>query len=701
MAQKKNEEYKYYIKKASSPIMIDGVMNEEGWKNATPVSDFFMVLPMDTGMSRLHTEFRMTYDQRKIYIIATCFKNGGPIYVESLRRDWVFPKNDNFSIYIDPFNNQTNGFSFGCNAAGAQRDGILFEGGTNDLSWDNKWMSAVKQDSTKWVVEIGIPFKSIRYREGITEWGINFSRSDLMTTEKSSWAPVPRQFPTASLAYAGTLVWDEPPPKQTANISFIPYVLASTSKNYEQGNPIDYRNKIGSDIKVGITSSLNLDLTINPDFSQVEVDQQVTNLDRFELFFPERRQFFLENADLFANFGYANIRPFFSRRIGLNAPIIGGARLSGNLNKDWRIGLMDMQTGKGKDNGMPGQNFAVVSLQRRVFNRSSIGVLFVNKQSSIDTAKASINRYNRNFGLEYNLASRDNLWTGKAFFLKSFTKGRDGKDMVQAAHLRYNAKNWNVLLQQEFVGKNYIAEAGFIQRSGYIKLTSQIGYLFFPQKGKILSYGPQLSLARFYDERFNRTDDVSSFAFVFNTRKASTFRVSLFDEYLKLLKPFDPTNSKKDTLPTGSIHQWKTLQMDLTSKPQSLFTYTFNSSYGGYYANGTRLYLGATLGYRFQPYVSISANVSYNNIHLPQPWNKTVFWLTGSQVDVTLTNKIFFYTFFQYNSQQKNININTRFQWRYNPVSDLFIVYTDNYFPAPFSVRSRALVLKLTYWWNK
>ena len=167
-----------------------------------------------------------------------------------------------------------------------QQDGLMYEGGKVDLSWDNKWNSAVKKDDDKWIFEASIPFKTIRYKKGITKWGINFSRLDLKTTEKSSWAPVPRQFPTASLAYTGILVWDQPPPEAGSNISIIPYVLGGASKNYKDETPTSYKKEIGFDAKVAVTSSLNLDLTVNPDFSQVEVDRHVTNLDRFELFFP-------------------------------------------------------------------------------------------------------------------------------------------------------------------------------------------------------------------------------------------------------------------------------------------------------------------------------------------------------------------------------------------------------------------------------
>src|SRR6187200_2350 len=375
-AQKKNDAFQLSIKSATSPINIDGIMDETSWLEANVASDFFMVLPMDTSMAKVRTEVRMTYDDQNLYLIATCFHLlPGRYFVESLRRDFAFGKNDNFLLFMDTFDDQTNGFSFGANAAGAQWDGLMYEGGKVDLSWDNKWTSVVKKDDDKWVFEASIPFKTIRYKKGITKWGINFSRLDLKTTEKSSWAPVPRQFPTASLAYTGILVWDQPPPVVGSNISVIPYVLGGSSKNYEGNHGATSQHKFGTDIKLGITSSLNLDLTINPDFSQVEVDRQVTNLDRFELFFPERRQFFLENGDLFANFGYASIRPFFSGRIGLGVPIKYGARLSGKLNKNWRIGAMDIQTGKVEEDYLPRQNFAVIALQRKVFARSNIGVV--------------------------------------------------------------------------------------------------------------------------------------------------------------------------------------------------------------------------------------------------------------------------------------------------------------------------------------
>ncbi len=707
-AQKENADFRLHIRKTQGTINIDGVVDEKAWEETDVADDFFMVLPEDTGKAEQQSEIRMCYDDKHIYLAAIFYHNPpGPYYVESLRRDFSFGKNDNFLLFIDPFNNQTTGFSFGANASGAQWDGTMNNGKSVDLNWDSKWISEVKQDKEKWVVEMAIPFKSIRYKKDVKEWGINFSRLDLKSSEKSSWTPVPRQFPTSSLAFSGVLVWDEPPPPTGINFSLIPYVLGSVHTDNVDGNDTEYETKIGGDVKFALTSSLNLDLTINPDFSQVEVDQQIVNLDRFELFYPEKRQFFLENADLFANFGYATIRPFFSRRIGLEVPIKAGVRVSGNLNEDWRMGLMDMQTASDKETGLPGQNFAAVSFQRKVFSQSSIGVLFVNKESTdypieSDEYYELYPKYNRNVGLEYNLASYDNLWTGKAFVFKSFSPDDQGNGFTQAANIEYKTQNWNFGFKEEYVADDYRAEVGFVPRTGYFKINPFVGYLFYPEKkSTILSHGPRATNISYFNEDFKNTDYLNLLQYYLNFRNRSSFRMTLINEFVELQEPFDPTGSGKPELPAGSKHYWNALRLNYISKPQSMFTYSIGSRVGGYYQDGSWFSLNNELGYRFQPYVSLSSVISYNNIKMPAPWNTTEFWLIGAKADITFTNKLFFATLFQYNEQSKNFNLNSRFQWRYQPASDLFVVYTYNDQLAPFTETTQTLTLKLVYWFNK
>lgn len=713
-AQKQNESYQLRIHRAPAPIVIDGDAHEPGWANSEVVSDFWMVLPMDKERARVRTDVRMAYDDRNLYLSAICFHGHvpGPYMVESLRRDWSFGRNDNFIFFLDTFDDQTNGFTFGVNAEGAQWDGLLYEGGRANLSWDNKWFSAVKSYEDRYELEIAIPFTSIRYKKDLTRWGVNFSRLDLKTTEKSSWTPIGRQFPTASLALTGVLLWDEPPPSPGPNISLIPYALAGFSRDYEKRTPTKSRYDAGGDAKIAIGSALNLDLTFNPDFSQVEVDQQVTNLDRFELFFPERRQFFLENGDQFANFGYATIRPFFSRRIGLGGvPIRFGSRLSGKLDQDWRLGAMFMQTGPAPDLDLPSQNFSVFALQRRVFSRSNIGMLFVDKQPT-GTASAqplSGGTYDRNLGAEYNLASANNLWTGKLLYLRSFSSAQGGGN-VYAGHLQYNSRRWLILGQSENVDQRYTAEVGYVPRRGYHRAQATFGYTFLPEGGRFLSHGPIVTTSNFFDSKWRNSDYETAFGYTVTLRDQSVFSTDAVLNYVRLLNPFDPTNSGKDKLEAGSAHRWNHWSAKYDSKQQSVVRYGFSALYGGYYEGGTRLNLTGTLSYRFQPFVSLAGQANYNDIRLREPWGRTTFWLVGPRFDVTLTNTLYFTAFIQYNEQQNNMNVNTRFQWRYQPASDLFVVWTDNYLPnhlqpgqnlpGLFTVRNRALVMKWTYWWN-
>ncbi len=702
-AQKKNEGFHYAIRRATSAIIVDGALEEQAWKAAAVATDFFMVLPMDTSCADLRTEVRMAYDDRFLYVSAVNFQPH-PVRVESLRRDWNFGKNDNFIFFMDPFDDQTNGFTFGANAAGAEWDGQQYDGGTADLYWENRWYSAVKQHPDRWVFEAAIPFKALRYKKDITRWGINFSRNDLTTTEKSSWAPVPRQMPTASLAYTGTLDWDVPPPRAGRNVALIPYVLGGGTQNYRPNAPFDGRADGGLDAKVAVTSSLNLDATVNPDFSQVEVDRQVTNLDRFELFFPERRQFFLENSDLFNNLGLSNLRPFFSRRVGLNAPIHGGARLSGRLDKNWRIGVMDMQTGETDGHGAPPQNFGVFTLQRRVFSRSNFTGFFINKQSFDREGYPGQPAFNRNAGLEFNPASNNDVWRGKFLFFKSFDPGSQGDDYAAAGNIRYNNRRLTWELRQEYVGEHYNPEVGYLPRRGYHKTTYSAAYNFFPKSRLLLTHSPGVSGFSYMSEWNNSIENETAFFYTLNFRNRDVFTAWVGNNYVKLLDAFDPTNFKGVKIPAGTHHIWNSWGTSFTSRPQSLFTYGWDTRYGGYYADGTRLRLAINAAYRLQPFGSLALAAEYNEIKFPADnafaLPNAYFWLIGPRLDVTFTKKIYFTTFLQYNEQARNVNLNTRFQWRYAPASDLYIVYTDNYLPEGFAVKSRAFAVKLTYWWN-
>jgi hypothetical protein len=694
------DSYTLRIVETDEKVTIDGYLNETIWKTAGKTGKFARILPIDTGFASAQTVVMMAYDKSNLYLAAVCYDTlPGKRPVESLRRDFSFGKNDNFIAFIDTYNDQTNGFAFGISAAGAQWDGLQANGGFVSLDWDCKWRSAVKNYPDRWVIEFSIPFRSIRYNEGDTEWGINFSRLDLKSSEKSSWAPVPRQFQSANLAYTGTLVWDKPLPKAGLRFSLIPYISGKALQDVEAGEPAEYDASVGMDAKLTLSTSMNLDLTINPDYSQVEVDRQVTNLDRFELFFPEKRQFFLENSDLFASLGSQRIRPFFSRRIGLDVPVIVGGRLSGKMGENYRIGLMDMQTGI--RDSIPASNFGVLAIQRKVFQRSNIGAFIVNKQVTNipEDSLFSGNKYNRVAGMDFNLASVDNRWTGKAFYHQAFYPDAPGESFALSGAIAYNTQHLLLSWNQAWVGRNYLAETGYVPRKGFHQINPEFRYKFFPSSKKVVNHGPGARVDMFFKPDFTLTDRIVALTYGIEWLNRSRLTGGVQQSFIELLEPFDPTNSGGDSLAAGSRHTWTDAGLVFSSDTRKLFNYVVSGRYGGYY-NGIRLNLSGELNYRVQPYGSLAMVVSYNKIELPDPYNDAELILIGPRLDVTFTDKIFFTTFVQYNNQIDNVNVNLRFQWRFAPVSDLYIVYTSNTYPENFIAKNRALVVKLSYWFN-
>ena len=680
-------------------IVIDGELTETVWKNAATAKDFFRITPIDTGLATARTEVKLAYNDDHLFAAIICYdKVLGKRPVESLRRDFSFPKNDNFIIFIDTYNDQTNGFAFGVSAAGAQWDGIQADGGDVSLDWDCKWFSAIKEHDDHWVAEFAIPFRSIRYQDGVDEWGINFSRFSLLQNEKSAWAPVPRQFKSSTLAFTGTLQWDKPPPKQGTRFSIIPFLSGQGLENIDAGIPPNSDVDSGLDAKVTLSTSLNLDLTINPDFSQVEVDQQRTNLDRFELFFPEKRQFFLENSDLFASLGSKNIRPFFSRRIGLATPVIGGARLSGKLGPNYRLGIMNMQTNGNEET--PATNFTVATLQRKVLTRSSLSIFIVNKESDLQgNANGGENSYNRVGGIDFNLASADNLWTGKTFFHQAIYKNAGANAFAAATSIKYNNGTVSGQMGYSVVGTDFQADVGFIKRTGFHRFGPHLEYKFYPNKGKILNHGPTFKFDNVLDEDLKPMDRELELKYIINYIDRSKLSAELERGFVKLLEPFDPTNTGGDTLASGSAYNWNEFSMKYESDARKTINFTSNIRYGGYY-NGNKFSFNGEINYRVQPYVNLSISTTYDKIDLPKPFKSMAFLLIGPRLDLTFTNKLFLTTFVQFNDQADNVNLNLRFQWRFAPVSDLFIVYTNNAYPADFRTKDKALVAKISYWFN-
>jgi hypothetical protein len=708
-----------HIKHAKGAIKVDGILEEEDWDDAQVMGNFWQFFPQDISLAKCKTQVRLTYDDQYLYFSAKCYNiHEERNYVTpSLRRDFRGEANDAVTFTIDAFQDNTNAFQFGVNPFGVQREGLVVNGGNVptdlDLAWDNRWVSAAKQYQGLWIVEMAIPFKTLRFKEGGTQWNVKFYRVDSDAAERSVWPKVPRQFSIVNLAFVGKLIWDKPLKKPGANTVLIPYALSKYSETRKEGFQSNKSLGIGGDAKIAVGPALNLDLTVNPDFSQVEVDQQVTNLDRFEIFFPERRQFFLENADLFGEFGAVGLRPFFSRRIGVardtstgqnvQNSIYAGARLSGKINDKTRLGVMTMETARDIKIGQPSVNYSVVALQRKIFARSNIGLIAINKDpikdAGISDPGRKIYNYNRVLGVDYNLASKDNKWNGKFFHHQSFSPGNNSHSGVSSASIFYNKTNFDALFTAQSVGANYNPETGYARRRNYQRFAGTVDWKFYPKQGPIQSHGPGLDFDVLGNKLYGITDWDANLLYQIKFRNTALLLMRASHEYVYLFSAFDPTNTGGKKLPVGGGYGYNYLYTNFTSDARKRIFYIFTAQKGGYYA-GSRTNVDASINYRIQPFGVIAATISYNSIHQPEPYNTANLFLIGPRIDLSFSRSLFWTTFVQYNSQIRNVNINSRFQWRFRPVSDLFIVYTDNYYSDSFVNKNRALVLKFTYWLN-
>jgi hypothetical protein len=727
------------IRKAVGPITLDGVLDEQDWLKASIATDFFLNFPVDTVKASFQTEARVTFDDHNLYISFVCYDDQTPDIVQSLRRDFDYDNNDNVGFVLGPYNDRINGFFFVITPRGVQMEGTVAQGGIGgdsfSAAWDNKWFSHVEKYDDRWIAELAIPFKSFRFKSNLKEWNINFVRWDLKRNLSSSWIAVPIQYDIGAFAYSGQLVWEDPSPEASTNISLIPYVagVASSDQQTEpRSNTTDLQ--AGFDVKIGVTPSLNLDLTVNPDFSQVEVDRQVINLTRFEFRFPERRQFFLENNDLLENAGFPETRPFFTRRVGLardtsnnlqQVPILYGARLSGSITKNWRISTLNMMTQDKPSLGLPRQLYTVGVVQRNFWKQSNFSLMYVEKQSlgirpsdsmrffnrelwkekvrGSDTTWV-LNRFNRVLTADMDLLSADNKWYGSFFYSKSFDSYLDGKNSSGGFFVRHTQRNFDVFAGQTFIQENYNAEAGFVPIRGvypgqWNAFLSGVGSIY-PKSAVIARMGPLIDINISGIPDGTITDKRWSLGYNINFLNTATMAFAYERNFQKLTNPFNPIDSERYAqFEAGDEYTWGNFSLEYRSNQRKIFNYSAQASYGGFY-NGTLARVSGMLNYRYQPIGSLSLQYDFNAIDLPDNYGNEKLVLVGPRFDLTFTDKIFFTTFIQYNNLADNVNLNTRLQWRYKPASDFFVVYTENYLPDHLKSKNRSLVFKFTYWMN-
>ncbi len=728
MDASQQEKYQIRIKRASEKIELDGKLRESAWREADAAKDFWMSFPVDDQRAdqNVQTEVRVTYDKTNLYLGVICYGPNDYI-IPTLKRDSrEFWGGDVFAVLIDPVNGASNGFSFAVNPAGVQYESLISGrtgtraemnsrssgGSAFNTAWDNQWISIVSQASDRWVIEIAIPFKTLRFDPQKTKWGINFSRGEPRSNSWHTWAAVPVQFVTLDLGYTGAMIWDAPPEEVKSNISVIPYILSSTTRDFEEGTPTDQNFRTGLDAKLAITSSLNLDLTINPDFSQVEVDEQITNLTTFNIRFPERRLFFLENSDIFSDFGIPPMRPFFSRKIGLDEdgnsiPILYGLRLSGHLNEDLRVGLMNMHTREADHS--PAQNYTSLSLQKQVLDRSVIKGYFHNRQA-MDGSDLMVDDYNRTAGLEFKFLSLDARWQAFGGYGLSFSDHVKGDNYFYNVGAGYDGRHISAYTNLAGIGNNYYADMGWIPFAehydavrdttvhlGFQHFYTRFSYTFYPDNpSKVQSR--QLGFRNIRDMDNDLSLLQNRFEVSYITSFANTANLSLLftHEDQQLLFPFDFT--EEEPLQAGR-YGFDYASIRYRSDHRKFLSFRAGGQYGSFY-NGTRWETSLNLSYRVQPWGNFGVNFVYNKLEFPDPFGSEDLVLIGPRIEFNFSKNLFWTTFLQYNTQRDNFNINSRFQWRFQPMSDLFIVYSDNYALEIWGPKNRTLVLKFNYWLN-
>ena len=715
LAQKINDST--YVKFTNQKIVIDGIDNETDWKKAEIKSNFWQWFPTDSLKALNQTEIRFLYDSNNIYVFIKCYEDKNNTIISSLRRD-MGRFSDFFLFTLDTFNDLTNAYAFGGNSVGVKKDEIIFNGGRtlgkdSNWDWDAKFDLKTKVYENFYTAEMKIPLSSIRFSNNSKLWKYNVYRRRINDNEFSTLFRVPQEQSFINLSYSKPLVFEKPLGKSKTPITIIPYINLLKSNNFEIGrktNDFQY----GGDGRIYIGTGLNLDVTINPDFSQIEVDDQIINLTRFALRLPEKRQFFIQNSDLFSGFGdiYEN-QPFFTRRIGVTKDINGntiqnkihaGIRLSGKLTNKLRVGLLNMQTAEDEMNLIPSNNNTVLSFQQSIFSKSNFKFLFVNRQkTSENNSLLNQEKYNRVLGFDYNFISKDDKIRGKVFFYNTFSPSVNKEGFSTGGWINYNTRKNRFRTAFFKTTPNFTSDLGFTRRTDFKKNYTSYNRVFYPKSKSIQSieFGPQLYYIDKPGLKSQVTDRRFSANLSFNFKNMSGIDFEFTNSYIFLENNFDPTGANENSPINRGSYETRQIEMEYGSTNRRKFRFKSNINIGGYF-NGEKYSISNDFNFRIDKLMQASLKFRYDKIDLPEPQNSVALFLISPKVDFTFSKNIFWATFVQYSNFSNSLGINSRFQWRFAPLSDLFLVYTDNsnYIENDFIPNFRTINLKITYWIN-
>ncbi|MFQ3580894.1 MAG: DUF5916 domain-containing protein [Chloracidobacterium sp.] len=670
------------ITRTDEPMTVDGRLDEPAWQTAEVIRDFRQQEPFEGSLPTEKTECRLLYDKSYIYIGIRCFDSEPDnINARDLNRDSSFSNDDKLVVLLDTYRDGRNAYRFSVNPLGTQSDALITDEGRDfNLSWDTQWLSGATRDGEGWSAEMAIPLVSLRFRKGADTWGFNVSRIIRRKNEILLWTSWQRAFGLLRVSQAGLLTGVEGITRPRL-IEIKPYVTGRARQDVPVplGNRLEsgFSGSVGIEVaRIGITPSLTAEFTANPDFGQAEVDQQVVNLTRFSVFFPERRDFFLENAGIFL-FGRPGVNQlFFTRRIGLTdngapLPIDIGAKVTGKAGK-WNIGFLHVETRPLRDEAgnvtVPRERFTVARVKRDLSTRSNIGAIALNRQGGERRA------YNRGVGLDAQINFND-YWTSYAFLAKTFSPGLQGDAMTFRFQSGYDTNQIRLFGVYEEIGRNFNPELGFVLRRDVRQYFGDAAYKWRPAAiAKTIREIRFEGFGEYYQDR--RTGDLQTrtIATAVNidfANSASLILRPLRTETDALTRPFQIRPGI--TIPPG-VYTFNRHGGSLATNRSRRFVFDTGGSWGGFYG-GSRQEVNAGFTWRPDSHLSLEASHSFNAVQLPQGNFSTS--LFNGRVTYNFSRKWLSTCLVQLNSAARLTSINARVRYIYRPNSDIFFIYNQ------------------------
>lgn len=672
-------------------IDLDGKLNEAVWNTLTPEGGFLSYIPDNGAVAPNQTQMKMFHNGKNLYISAVYNDTSSKVQIGSLKRDDIGvsgAESDSFAIMLDTYNQQQSGYFFIVNMGGALIDALLSRNGDGfrvSTSWNTIWNARTSTNGNQKIFEVEIPLKTLGYKAEASEWGVMFHTRNIKLNEWTTSTQIDRNYNLFDLRFAKTFAVENLQNNSASRFAVTPSVTMNYSEDVANRTE-DTILKPSVDIQFNVSSSLKLDATINPDFSQIDVDRQVTNLSRFSVFFPERRNFFLENSDLFTNLGVSGVNPFYSRRIGANSEISFGVKLSGNIAKKTRLGVLNVATKEEGDT--PAQNYGALVVQQQLSKRFTATGFLINRQET--DGFSFKDDYNRVTGVNVNYQSKNNRWTGLANFASSASDGVSGDNNFYNAGVWYNHINAAGYAGIRKVGVNYITDVGFVPRlynfdattatevrEGYTQASGRISLTKFYKNSKLFDRHRYLNLSNntYWDEEGNMTQSTIVLNNDLVFKNQSTLFGGVRYEHVNLKYGFDPLRNGNPIV--ADTYKYFDAGMGYASADNKAFQYGGNLSYGSYYS-GTKHQISLNAQYRMMPLARLQLRYERNDIDLKELGSQT-FHLARFIGEIFFSNRLNWTTYVQYNTQFDNFNINSRLQWEYKPLSYIYLVVSDNY----------------------